>query len=79
MLSDPLASSAEGCSEVGSSGAAVGLDGTAGNRPDTVQQVVGERNEQSGALFSAAAEAWVLAAQPPRNAMRAAPVMPKII
>ena len=77
-LSAPLASPAEGCLGGRSSGAAVGLDRTAGNRPDTVQHVVGERNEQSGSLFSAAAEDWVLAAQPQRNAMRTAPIMPEI-
>jgi hypothetical protein len=55
-LSAPLTSTNEGCLGVRSSGAAVGLERTAGNRPDTVQHVVGERNEQSGSISSAAAE-----------------------
>jgi len=63
-LSASLASTAEDCSGFGSSGVVVGLERTAGNRPDTVQHVVGERYEQSGSVSSAAAEDWVLAAQP---------------
>jgi hypothetical protein len=42
-----LLASAGGCLGVRSSGAAAGLRRTAGNRPERVQQVVGERNEQS--------------------------------
>jgi hypothetical protein len=46
-LSAPLASTAEGCLGVRSGGAVVALERSAGNRPNTVQHVVGERNEQS--------------------------------
>jgi hypothetical protein len=77
-LSAPLASTAEGCLGVRSSGAAVGLERVGGKRPDTVQHVVGERNEQSSSVTSAVDEDWVLAAQPERNGIKIAPIPRKM-
>jgi hypothetical protein len=67
------------CLGVESSGAAVGLERIAGNRPHTVQHVVGERKEQSGLVCAAVTEDCVLAAQPHRNMLRTAPILPNIM
>lgn len=77
-LSDPLANIGKGGCGVRFGGAAAGLDPTAGNRPDTVQHVVGERKEQASSGFSEAAGDWVLAAQLQRNATTTAPIPARI-
>ena len=70
MLSAEPAKTAGGSLQVESTGAAAGFERTAGNRPDTLQHVVGERNEQADSVSLTAVEDWVLAAQPERNAMK---------
>jgi hypothetical protein len=68
-LSTSLASITGAC-RGSRSGWAAGPRRVAGNRLDTVQQVVGERKEQSGStLRDAIAPVWVLAAHPQRRAL----------